>query len=172
MAAINYREKCLSEKPERCVACGSTDDIQIHHKDADRSNDDIDNLIPLCLSCHSRLHNTNNPPDELKELHAALPKDNLPENPDGSMDRRSIGVKADTKQKFLNLKPEGVTQNLAIKAYLMYAEQAEGRIIGAVGHSNETRCPNCLKKASANVDYYSQYTCENDECQIVHFREE
>lgn len=54
---MGYREKCLREKPERCVVCGSEDDIIVHHVDGDRSNNSLDNLEPMCQSCHARLHN-------------------------------------------------------------------------------------------------------------------
>lgn len=41
---------------EECHACGSTDQLHVHHKDRDRENNDVDNLIPLCASCHSKVH--------------------------------------------------------------------------------------------------------------------
>ncbi len=53
----DYREKCLEEKSEECVLCGSSENIEVHHIDGDRSNDDIENLIPLCQSHHAQIHN-------------------------------------------------------------------------------------------------------------------
>ncbi|SFR41946.1 HNH endonuclease [Halogeometricum rufum] len=56
MPETGYREKCLREKGEECADCGATEDIHVHHKDRDRSNDDLDNLIPLCKECHDGRH--------------------------------------------------------------------------------------------------------------------
>ena len=40
-----------------CEHCGSTEDICIHHKDKDYKNNNIDNMQPLCISCHLKHHN-------------------------------------------------------------------------------------------------------------------
>lgn len=66
---MDYREKCLAEKPHRCVVCGSEDNIVVHHVDGDRSNNSVENLEPMCSSCHSRLHNSNG---DLKEWQERL----------------------------------------------------------------------------------------------------
>jgi 5-methylcytosine-specific restriction endonuclease McrA len=39
-----------------CAVCGSTEKLNIHHKDRDRSNNDPENLETLCPSCHMKLH--------------------------------------------------------------------------------------------------------------------
>jgi len=52
----DYRAKCLNEKGERCEICEGGEDIVVHHVDGDRSNDSIENLVPLCRSCHSKVH--------------------------------------------------------------------------------------------------------------------
>lgn len=53
---MDYRQKCFSQKEERCDICGDTESIHVHHIDGDRSNDSIENLAPLCNSCHSSVH--------------------------------------------------------------------------------------------------------------------
>ena len=45
----------------QCQECGNKDDLTIHHIDRNgrnskNPNNDIDNLITLCRSCHSRIH--------------------------------------------------------------------------------------------------------------------
>jgi len=40
----------------RCVSCGSERKIEIHHKDTNRKNNNINNLITLCKQCHTCLH--------------------------------------------------------------------------------------------------------------------
>lgn len=54
-----YREKCLSEKGQECTICGSRKNIEVHHIDGDRSNNDLANLAPVCRSCHSGIHSDN-----------------------------------------------------------------------------------------------------------------
>lgn len=57
-----YRRNCLEEMGAQCVACPDNDrvvgmdNIVVHHIDGDRSNNMIDNLIPVCHSCHAKIH--------------------------------------------------------------------------------------------------------------------
>jgi hypothetical protein len=39
-----------------CSECSSENRIHIHHKDRDYKNNDISNLVYLCLSCHLKVH--------------------------------------------------------------------------------------------------------------------
>jgi hypothetical protein len=50
---IAFRELGLKQE---CVVCGSENAL-VHHKDKDRTNNNIDNLVVLCRPCHARLHN-------------------------------------------------------------------------------------------------------------------
>lgn len=44
-----------------CCICGAQlVHLQIHHIDKDPSNNDIDNLIVLCLNCHANVHSKSN----------------------------------------------------------------------------------------------------------------
>lgn len=54
----DYREKAFNLMDKVCKACGSTErwNLVVHHKDGDRENDDIENLIILCNKCHGRIH--------------------------------------------------------------------------------------------------------------------
>ena len=56
MGPSDYRAKCLEVYDERCEICDSTESIHVHHRDGDRTNDDIDNLVPLCSKHHNRVH--------------------------------------------------------------------------------------------------------------------
>lgn len=58
MASSAYRRKCLEAKGERCIECGATEAIEVHHLNGDRTDDDLDNLVPLCRLHHRRLHRT------------------------------------------------------------------------------------------------------------------
>jgi hypothetical protein len=57
----NYKNKRYdylieNGKPIACEECGSTLRLEVHHIDKDRTNNDIDNLILLCKSCHKKRH--------------------------------------------------------------------------------------------------------------------
>jgi hypothetical protein len=44
-----------------CCICGSQFiPLHIHHIDENPSNNEIDNLIPLCLNCHANVHSKSN----------------------------------------------------------------------------------------------------------------
>lgn len=42
--------------PAKCGLCGKKA-ILLHHRDKNKKNNKMDNLMPLCASCHSILHN-------------------------------------------------------------------------------------------------------------------
>lgn len=58
------REKCLERDNHTCTACGSTENLVVHHIDGTgyksvgfkNMNNDLDNLQTLCESCHNSLH--------------------------------------------------------------------------------------------------------------------
>jgi len=55
----NYRQLALREHGEVCNRCGYnklTACLQVHHKDHDHANNDIDNLEVLCANCHTEEH--------------------------------------------------------------------------------------------------------------------
>ena len=41
---------------EKCAICGSTENVDVHHKDGNWHNNSLDNLIALCRSCHLKEH--------------------------------------------------------------------------------------------------------------------
>lgn len=55
------REKILNRDNNSCLACGSNKKLAVHHIDGTNyikgnANNDEKNLMTLCSSCHSRLH--------------------------------------------------------------------------------------------------------------------
>lgn len=44
----------------KCDICGAIERIHIHHKDGNRYNGDIDNLVALCITCHYKSHRKHN----------------------------------------------------------------------------------------------------------------
>jgi len=52
----DYRERAITEYGELCKVCGSGEYVEVHHRDGDRTNNKLDNLIPLCRGCHAQVH--------------------------------------------------------------------------------------------------------------------
>ena len=58
-------EKILKENTSRyqkyikssCEICGATKDLEVHHKDKNHSNNNPNNLMTVCSSCHQKVHN-------------------------------------------------------------------------------------------------------------------
>lgn len=50
---VNY-QKYLKDS---CEICGAVHDLEVHHKDKNRDNNEQDNLLTVCESCHQRIHN-------------------------------------------------------------------------------------------------------------------
>lgn len=59
------REKVLERDGYRCQACGTDHRLEVHHKDrsgqTDNPNNEMDNLITLCASCHRSEHRFDRP---------------------------------------------------------------------------------------------------------------
>jgi len=48
----------IREENKECVACGSSENIEIHHINRNRHHNNINNLMPLCRLCHRLLHSS------------------------------------------------------------------------------------------------------------------
>ena len=51
-----YKQIAFEHYGKVC-SCGSTLNLCVHHKDEDRSNNEISNLEVMCRSCHAKRHN-------------------------------------------------------------------------------------------------------------------
>jgi 5-methylcytosine-specific restriction endonuclease McrA len=48
------RAQIIARDGGRCRGCGTTERLEIHHRDGDWRNDDPANLVTLCVDCHPR----------------------------------------------------------------------------------------------------------------------
>ena len=46
----------IDERKRVCELCGSTKNIDVHHKDGNFQNNSQDNLVTVCRSCHMKIH--------------------------------------------------------------------------------------------------------------------
>lgn len=53
--SYKYRPKMFKAKPPICK-CGGWKHMQVHHKDFNHKNNDLDNLEWLCEDCHLEVH--------------------------------------------------------------------------------------------------------------------
>jgi hypothetical protein len=60
---MGYREKAISAKGDYCHICGDPGGVQVHHIDEDKSNNALDNLVPVCPPCHGKIHSDQSPVD-------------------------------------------------------------------------------------------------------------
>jgi len=52
----SYRGVCFNAHGRECVVCGTTENLIAHHVDGDRTNNDSENLRPMCRGCHRSVH--------------------------------------------------------------------------------------------------------------------
>lgn len=55
-----YRRVALENQPDCCALCGKREwtgkEPHIHHKDKNRKNNKIENLLVVCAKCHGKIH--------------------------------------------------------------------------------------------------------------------
>lgn len=52
----SYRSTCFLYHEKKCIICGETNIVEVHHYDGDHTNNNIENLIPLCPTHHQYVH--------------------------------------------------------------------------------------------------------------------
>ena len=64
-----YREKALAEYERICHICGADGEVEVHHRNGDRDDNRISNLIPVCPDCHKKIHaRSDDVPEFVREL--------------------------------------------------------------------------------------------------------
>jgi len=61
----------------RCEICSGERELVVHHIDADDTNDDLDNLLLVCRTCHGRVHSPNEHGEQWDRLTRELPDSSL-----------------------------------------------------------------------------------------------
>jgi hypothetical protein len=51
-----YREICFNNHEHKCVVCGESKMLDVHHFDNNKFNNEPNNLIPICATHHNYLH--------------------------------------------------------------------------------------------------------------------
>ena len=51
-----YRKRALQHYKLKCAKCNSKNRLVVHHKDKNKLNGELTNLVILCGSCHSKEH--------------------------------------------------------------------------------------------------------------------
>lgn len=100
MSSESYRQKGLEHHGDDCAVCGDPEDV-IHHRDGDRTNNAILNLVPLCHACHQKIHGGNAKNDMAEKLVRELGK--IPK----SGDHTSISVSHELADELHSRKARG-----------------------------------------------------------------
>lgn len=50
----NHARNIRGDTP--CFACGTDENVTIHHEDGDITNNSLGNLVALCRKCHDKEH--------------------------------------------------------------------------------------------------------------------
>ena len=53
----SHRELCFEHRDRLCLCCGADSPLDVHHVDGNPTNEDLENLVVLCKSCHRKVHN-------------------------------------------------------------------------------------------------------------------
>ena len=51
-----YVSICFAHFEKKCIHCGHDKIVSVHHLDENRKNNDVRNLVPLCMNCHMMIH--------------------------------------------------------------------------------------------------------------------
>ena len=74
-----YRLRAFKYRPNYCALCAAKNtlqlkDLEVHHKDGNRKNNQIQNLLIVCRKCHQRLHGISEKPKINKKYQKETPK--------------------------------------------------------------------------------------------------
>lgn len=112
-----YRQKCLGQKINACNVCGTSEGLVVHHINGDRSDNGLENLVPLCGSCHKKVHRAVDPDGAIAELQDELPDSSVHvwESPD---ETTTIEISKDTWKCLNQRKEPGKTFNDVVSELL------------------------------------------------------
>jgi ferredoxin len=95
------RQLALERDEFKCVMCGSEQNLHIHHKDEtgifsvgdkEKINNDLENLITLCASCHRKVHSIGKKPYGYKDISKEVIEQALKNSRTVEEAANSIGV--------------------------------------------------------------------------------
>lgn len=53
---MTLKKRILKLSKEECEKCGYKENLELHHIDINPINNDVYNLMKLCIKCHSKQH--------------------------------------------------------------------------------------------------------------------
>lgn len=136
-----YRQAGIEAYGDSCEICDSVGSVVIHHIDGDRTNNELGNLVPVCRSCHSKIHTGADGFEEWTERlmagasgqvngdnHTASPLE--PEMPQPARDDPGI--------PWVYSRPNVKDQRDMVQYYLRRSvQEAEGQLVAAVSSDLE-----------------------------------
>jgi hypothetical protein len=95
-----HRQVCFRHHGEACRVCDRSDNVVVHHRDGDATNDSPENLVPLCQSCHKHVHNGNRRDETMSALIDALERTPAPKFDPADFDGVPSGASVTVKETY------------------------------------------------------------------------
>ena len=127
----------------KCECCQNTEwlnqpiNLQVHHIDGDKTNNELNNLQLLCLNCHSYTNNFGSKNKKQKEYITDDELQTALEN------NSSTGGSGDCLARELTLKPFSQVSDEAVEKIGMTAEDKNGKNLNIDIKSKENYCKKC-----------------------------
>jgi len=115
MSGLGYRAKCLQQKINACAVCGDSDELVVHHIDGDRDNNELDNLVPMCKSCHQTIHIGNDDARKYTYYREQLPESAIRDRPDAGKSTTTVQIDDDLWRELNRRKNPGDTMSDVVR---------------------------------------------------------
>jgi hypothetical protein len=153
---MGYRTKCFDAHGDSCVACGDDADVA-HHVNTDRTDNRVENLAPLCYSCHMKIHSGNAVAYGWEEQTPGL----APQGVLSSSDDTTVTISSWTKDELDEYRAEGVTWSEYMLWLLKRAVDESDVTPGSTSFTIEEGTHERLR-AYRTDGHYSWNDCLND----------
>jgi len=71
---MSKNQKTYRQCHHKCEECGQDHDLLVHHIDRDRDNNEFENFMVLCTSCHAITHKRINNIAKMQYLYMNRPE--------------------------------------------------------------------------------------------------
>ena len=121
MSWKNLRQVILLRDKDKCCECGRVDKYRnrthIHHKDRDKSNNRLDNLVTLCAYCHGKMHSDIQPNGgtHMLFIKRLIQTEGISINSELAP---AIGISQPGVTNYINSIPDGLKRLLQFKAFI------------------------------------------------------
>lgn len=168
--SIELSDRLLFESDRTCCICNvANKPVQIHHMDADSSNNTYENLIVLCIECHSKAHITGGFGRELSAGQMRRYKEdwiNRVKSRKEEADKLASIYTVTGQRHIISTQDDDIEYKTAEDAYLLkiYLEKIvlihKGQLLIAQAHWNAGPTIEMIHGCSKMIDFYEAVLIE------------